>query len=388
MTYEKCITYFNDNKICRNQDDINLTTNEYVYNRYEDGCNHAVGCFIKANGTTGDGGEDILRMFLLPMRYLKTAKLIDTVDIGLDKQLSKNEDYSHKVWAKSKVDNSVYINIYNYSNQDKDLTRAFLFSGQKIFGHTINSGLSYDHRRKLESKSNQYLLYVRGSESATGAIPASVAYKADIKFDDGKPMTGRFTTFSTSTFTDDFKNSEYAKCVTEQPIDENSLTNAEYNIKVNGNCNISYQLDNLIEYIDDGGSLNYGKPLNSSFSGLKKCTNYQNVSMCESAISKSGLTNQQVSGSKNAKNFAFYTLTYPDGSTRNINISRRFTNNNGYITMYIKNTTTGREITATGACWYYTSLKRTSCYGPTTVNGVANRYICCSANNIDQLLEM
>ena len=69
--------------------------------------------------------EDILRMFLLPMRYLKTAKLIDTVDIGLDKQLSKNEDYSHKVWAKSKVDNSVYINIYNYSNQDKDLTRVF-----------------------------------------------------------------------------------------------------------------------------------------------------------------------------------------------------------------------------------------------------------------------
>lgn len=57
-------------------------------------------------------------------------------------------------------------------------------------------------------------------------------------------MTGIFTTFSTSTFTDDFKNSEYAKCVTEQPIDENSLTNAEYNIKVNGYCNISYH--NLI----------------------------------------------------------------------------------------------------------------------------------------------
>lgn len=55
MTYEKCITYFNDNKICRNQDDINLTTNEYVYNRYKDGCNHAIGCFINANGTTGDG---------------------------------------------------------------------------------------------------------------------------------------------------------------------------------------------------------------------------------------------------------------------------------------------------------------------------------------------
>ena len=64
---------------------------------------------------------------------------------------------------------------------------------------TTSSGEQYDHRRKLESKNNQYLPYISKSESATGAIPASVAYKADIKFDDGKPMTGRFTTFSTQT---------------------------------------------------------------------------------------------------------------------------------------------------------------------------------------------
>ena len=34
---------------------ILINTNEYVYNRYKDGCNHAIGCFINANGTTGDG---------------------------------------------------------------------------------------------------------------------------------------------------------------------------------------------------------------------------------------------------------------------------------------------------------------------------------------------
>ena len=387
VTYEDCIKYAEFQDVCRNQDDINLTTSEYVYNRWTDGCNHANGCFITANGTAGQ--EDVLRMFLLPMRYLQQAKLIDTMSIDLSKNLSEDSDYSHKVWAKSKIGNNVYVNIYNYNNQENELSRAFLFSGQKILGHTINSGTEYDSQYQLEKRHNQYLLYIKKTEIPVGALPASIAHKADIKIDDGKPLTGRFITFASSIFNSDFDNSEYAKCITKQPVNKDSLINAEYNIsKTNGYCNIAYQLDNVIQYINYDNAINYGKPLQSSYSGLKKCTNYQNVSMCESAISKSGLTNQQVSGSKNAKNFAFYTLTYPDGSTRNINISRRFTNNNGYITMYIKNTTTGREITATGACWYYTSLKRTSCYGPTTVNGVANRYICCSANNIDQLLEM
>lgn len=124
------------------------------------------------------------------------------------------------------------------------------------------------------------------------------------------------------------------------------------------------QLDNLIEYIDYGSSLNYGKLLKSSYSGLKKCTTYQNVSMCESARSKSGLTNNKVTGGRGAKNFAYYTLTYPDGSTSTINISRRFTWVGSTVTIYVKNTVTGKEIKGTGGCWYnYTGHKRTACFG-------------------------
>ena len=389
IPYEHCIKYAEFNGMCRNQDDINVTTSEYVYNRYTDGCNHAFGCFIKANSIAGQ--EDILRMFLLPMRYLKTAGLIDTVNIGLETKLDENEDYSHKVWAKSKVDNNVYINIYNYGNRDKDLTQAFLFSGQWIFQHMINSGTGYEHIHKLETKQNQYLLYIKNSTSPTGAVHATIAHKADVKIDDGKPFTGRFTTFSTSTFIDNFENSEYAKCGTKQPMDENNLINTEYNIsKTNGYCNIAYQLNNVMQYVDINNAINYGKLLQSSYSSLKKCTNYQNISMCENAISKSGLTNKKVLGSMKATNFAYYTLTYPDGSVRTINISRRFTQSGKeWMVMYVKNTVTGKEIEATGGCWYNsTGHRRTACYGPTTINGKSNQYICCYANNINQLLEM
>ena len=389
VPYENCIQYTEFNGMCRNQDDINVTTSEYVYNRYTDGCNHAIGCFIKANGTAGQ--EDILRMFLLPMRYLKTARLIDTVNTGLDTKLDETENYSSKVWAKSKVDNNIYLNIYNYNNMDTDLTRAFLFSGQKIFRHIINSGTGYEHIHKLETKQNQYLLYIKNSTSPTGAVHATIAHKADVKIDDGKPFTGRFTTFSTSTFIDNFKNSEYAKCVTKQPIDENSLVSAEYNIsKTNGYCNIAYQLDNVMQYVDIRNAINYGKPLKTSYNGLQKCTNYQNISMCEKAISKSGLTNRKITAGKGATNFASYTVKYPDGSVRTINISRRFTESGNTLgDMYIKNTITGKEIKATGGCWYnYTGHKRTACWGPITINGKAGGYYCCYANNINQLLQM
>ena len=389
ITHEDCVKHTEFNGACREQNDINATTSEYIYNRYIDGCNHALGCRIAADGTAGD--EDILRMFLLPMRYLQSAKLIDTVAIGLETELDPNEDYSHKVWARSKVGNNVYVNIYNYdnTNESDNLSEAFLFSGQKIFGHTINSGTAYEHKHKLEARQNQYLLYIKKSAQPTGSVSASVAHKADVKIDDGKPFTGKFTTFSSSVFDTDFDNNEYAKCVSTQPLNEDSLESAEYNIsKNNGYCNIAYQLDNVKQYVDMKNAINYGKPLATSYQGLQKCTNYQNISMCESAISSSGITNHHNNGGMGATVFADYTLTYPDGSVRTINISRRFTWN-GDPKMYITNTATGREIEATGGCWHYAnSTARAACTGPRTINGYQNRYLCCFANNLNQLLAM
>lgn len=158
---------------------------------------------------------------------------------------------------------------------------------------------------------------------------------------------------------------------------------------INKAIHFTYQVFVLSNYVIIKNAINYSKPLQSSYSGLKKCTNYQNISMCENAISKSGLTNQKVFGGNGAKNFATYTLTYLDGSKRDINISRRFTHSGSQSTMYIKNTLTGKEIKATSGCWHnYTGHKHVACYGPLTVNGRANGYICCYADNINQLLEM
>ena len=244
VPYSECLRFADFNDVCRNQNDINLTTSENVYKSTTNDCNHDMGCIIETNGKAGN--EDIMRNFLLPMRYLKTAGLIDTIKIGLETELDENEDYSTKVWAKSRVDKELYINIYNYYNPTRNTSKPFLFTGQTIFGHTINSDASFDHYNKLVKSNNQYLLYLKKSSNPRGAISSKIAHKIDKKFDDGKPMTGRLTTFSTSTFSDDFESSEYAGCITAQPNNKENLDDISYNISKNsGYCNIAYQLQNF-----------------------------------------------------------------------------------------------------------------------------------------------
>ena len=128
VPYSECERFAEFNGVCRNQNDINLTTSENVYTSTTNDCNHDMGCIIETNGTAGN--EDIMRNFLLPMRYLKTAGLIDTIKIGLETELDENEDYSDKVWANSRVENELYINIYNYYNPTKNTSKPFLFTGQ------------------------------------------------------------------------------------------------------------------------------------------------------------------------------------------------------------------------------------------------------------------
>ena len=244
VSYSECrrIAEFND--VCRNQNDINLTTSENVYKSTTNNCHHDMGCIIETNGKAGN--EDIMRNFLLPMRYLKTAELIDTIKIGLETELDENTNYSELVWAKSRIDKDVYVNIYNYYNPTRDTSKPFLFTGQNIFGHTINSGTSLEHHGKLSKSNNQYLIYLKKSNFPRGAISSKVAHKIDRKIDDGKPMTGRLTTFSTSTFDENFESSEYAGCITAEPNDKDTLTDIEYNKgKSAGYCNIAFQLQNF-----------------------------------------------------------------------------------------------------------------------------------------------
>ena len=244
VPHSECLRFADFNDVCRNQNDLNLTTSENVYKSTTNDCRHDMGCIIETNGKAGN--EDIMRNFLLPMRYLKTAGLIDTIIIGLETELDENEDYSTKVWAKSRVDKELYINIYNYYNPTRNTSKPFLFTGQTIFGHTINSDASFDHYNKLAKSNNQYLLYLKKSETPRGAIPSKIAHKIDKKFDDGKPMTGRLTTFSTSTFSDNFESSEYAGCITAEPNNKDNLDDISYNISKNsGYCNIAYQLQNF-----------------------------------------------------------------------------------------------------------------------------------------------
>ena len=258
VPYSECERFADFNDVCRNQNDINLTTSENVYKSTTNDCHHNMGCIIETNGKAGS--EDVIRNFLLPMRYLKTAGLIDTIRIGLETELSADEDYSDKVWAKSRIDKDVYINIYNYYNPTRNTSKPFLFTGQTIFGHTINSDTSFDHYDKLAKSNDQYLLYLKKSSNPRGAISAKIAHKIDRKFDDGKPMTGRLTTFSTSSFTDDFENSEYAGCITTQPNNKDHLDDISYNIgKSNsGYCNIAYRLQNFLSAVVEGSKTNSG----------------------------------------------------------------------------------------------------------------------------------
>ena len=244
VSYSECMRIAEFNNVCRNQNDINLTTSENVYKSTTNNCHHDMGCIIETNGKAGN--EDIMRNFLLPMRYLKTAELIDTIKIGLETELDENTNYSELVWAKSRIDKDVYVNIYNYYNPTRDTSKPFLFTGQNIFGHTINSGTSLEHHGKLSKSNNQYLIYLKKSNFQRGAISSKVAHKIDRKIDDGKPMTGRLTTFSTSTFDENFESSEYAGCITAEPNNKDTLTDIEYNKgKSAGYCNIAFQLQNF-----------------------------------------------------------------------------------------------------------------------------------------------
>ena len=152
VPYSECLRFADFNDVCRNQNDLNLTTSENVYKSTTNNCNHDMGCIIETNGTAGN--EDIMRNFLLPMRYLKTAGLIDTIRIGLETELDPNEDYSDKVWAKSRVEKELYVNIYNYYNPTRNTSKPFLFTGQTILGHKIDSGTSFDHYSKLSKSTN------------------------------------------------------------------------------------------------------------------------------------------------------------------------------------------------------------------------------------------
>ncbi len=249
LSERKCLYYEDFSDYCRNQDDINLTTSEHIYTN--DNCDNQLGCILESNGTSGS--EDVLRNFLLPMRYLKTAGEIDTMEFGIEKELTENEDYSKKTWALSRYERNVYVNIYNYYNKNSDTTLPFIFNNNHILGHTINSGKSYDHYEKLLNKQKQYLVYHKFTTEQKGAISTNIAFKLDKKFDDGKPLTGKITTYATSDFSS-FANSEYAQCIDGDPINYVSTKNINY-VKSNGSksgyCNILYQLKDLSDSIND-----------------------------------------------------------------------------------------------------------------------------------------
>ena len=304
VPYSECLRFADFNDVCRNQNDINLTTSENVYKSTTNDCHHDMGCIIETNGKAGN--EDIMRNFLLPMRYLKTAGLIDTIMIGLETELDENEDYSDKVWAKSRVDKELYINIYNYYNPTRNTSKPFLFTGQTIFGHTINSDASFDHYNKLAKSNNQYLIYLKKSETPRGAISAKVAHKIDRKFDDGKPMTGRLTTFSTSTFSDDFENSEYAGCITAQPNDKENLDDISYNIsKTDGYCNIAYQLQNFSSTV-----------IENDKTTLLTETKYENGTRYKTYSDGTVISNDKIDEETNEGYEIVYT--YADGTTKSM----------------------------------------------------------------------
>ncbi len=330
----KCVSFDEFKPYCRNQDNINLTTSEKVYASLN--CNATLGCTLEANGKAGS--EDILRNFLLPMRYLKTAGEIDTIHTGIDVQLSQDEDYSKKTWAPSRIEKNIYINIYNYYNNGN--ATHFLFNNHFIFGHNRNSLNQYDQQEKLLHNNNQYLIYQRLDETPKGSVPVNVASKLDIKIDDGRPLTGKLTTFATTDYSTDFQNSNYAKCIDAMPQEYSEITSINYqqNKKQMGYCDIIYEMTNVSNMVNgdtDGADLrvhtlyqgankcdllpngNIGEckaPTGGYYSGLKRCLQYEDgTERCVSG-SKTGLIGQ------NSADMAYYTITYVDGTTRKITL--------------------------------------------------------------------
>ena len=254
LSYSKCMMYPEFSKNCRRQDDINLTTSEYIYQNSS--CSTTIGCTLQNGGTKGtQAGEDIFRNFLLPMRYLKDAGLSYVKTIGLSKQFFSNQNstnnLSKQTWAESNAGDGVYVNIYNYYNT-AGFGGYFLFNNNSIMGHTTSSGNSYDHYDKLMNGDNQYLVYHRFGDKR-GALAVQNVKALDKKIDDGRPMSGRLTTYSTDNFSGDFKNSEYSKCITAEPSSYEALKNIDYNTDAKtggGYCNFTYQLENVAEMVN------------------------------------------------------------------------------------------------------------------------------------------
>ena len=254
LTEKKCKAFYEFTQYCVNNSTINATTNENLFN--DEDCDNDMGCLIKSNGTFGK--EDIIINFLTPMRYLKQAKLIDTINYNLKtnvfceddtEQICDTTQYSKRVWAKSDFASHIYINIYNYYNNNGFENIPFLFTGQTIMGHTINSGKTYDHFNKLAKTRCQYLIYHAFSSTQKEVTNVNIVDKVDKKIDDGKPLTGRFTTYSTSDFSN-FKNSNYSRCITLEPNNKDAIIKATYNTTSrSGECSFMYLLDDVYDFI-------------------------------------------------------------------------------------------------------------------------------------------
>ena len=252
MSYSTCIDIPEFSKNCRRQDDINLTTNEYVYKGSK--CSATIGCTLQNNGPDGkQAGEDVFRNFLLPMRYLQDAGLGYVKTIGLSKRLFSTENLTKQTWAESKAGDGIYVNIYNYYNVS-GFGGYFLFNNNSIMGHTTSSDKAYDHYDKLMEGDNQYLVYHRFGDKR-GAVSVQNIKALDIKIDDGKPMTGRLTTYATDNFSGNFAKSEYSKCITAEPSSYEALKSIDYNVDTKtgggGYCNFTYQLKNVAESVNN-----------------------------------------------------------------------------------------------------------------------------------------
>ena len=273
LSYSKCMTFPEFSKNCRRQDDINLTTNEYIYKG--SGCSATIGCTLQNNGTDGkQAGEDVFRNFLLPMRYLKDAGLGYVKTIGLSKQLFSTENLTKQTWAESKAGDGIYVNIYNYYNVS-GFGEYFLFNNNSIMGHTTSSDKAFDHYDKLMEGDNQYLVYHRFGDKR-GALSVQNVKALDIKIDDGKPMTGRLTTYSTDNFSGNFAKSEYSKCITAEPSSYDVLKSIDYNIDTKtggGYCNFTYQLKNVAEMVNNNTEITKVGTYTPKDT-YKKCTKY------------------------------------------------------------------------------------------------------------------
>ena len=275
MSYSKCQKIANFSENCRRQDDINLTTNEYVYKGSK--CSATIGCTLQNNGPDGkQAGEDVFRNFLLPMRYLQDAGLGYVKTIGLSKRLFSTENLTKQTWAESKAGDEVYVNIYNYYNVS-GFGGYFLFNNNSIMGHTTSSDKAFDHYDKLMEGDNQYLVYHRFGNKR-GAVSVQNIKALDIKIDDGKPMTGRLTTYSTDNFSGNFAKSEYSKCITAEPSSYEALKSIDYNVDTKtgggGYCNFTYQLKNVAEMVNNNTEITKVGSETKKEDIYKKCTKY------------------------------------------------------------------------------------------------------------------